>query len=584
MKKVDICKHPGFFFGFWGLILILCPIAVSHAEEPLDWRDKVKVQNTTAQALDALDQLSLEANAIFTDQSEENIGKYILYYKKAIDIIDRLEEVQRCWKKLIEQNNNDKIYRVYMATVQLGLYSIYSRGNEFLIFLKFADDKMLSKYMNEKLISKEILSAGYTLKKDEWQQNATSFLVRAQESISRALKIDENYLDARVLESQWLVLKGDYEEALKKFNLFAKEGWLRDQRSFLNSWKAYVELKRGILTVNAPLNKETEGYLTKASAFSEPAVNSEWASRYMQKFRLINVEEIIFTSPICHPVENVKLEQLKKNMNKQISTINDLLNKTLIPIPKPILKGTKISDLTSKKNVFLTLGTDTSDGNLNLYAGLITSIYETAKDLEKSKRDWNLLASQNEKVNYYYLINKSLCSLAIIEAVQLSKDIVDNKKMKDFLLRYQKVKKRENKEIIDYESQWQEWLKSLAAELDNDINTLTTNNPNFLPAKLLSFEYAAILKSPHQAMAQLEKLEKTVSSYHLRTFDRNEKIDIRTYVAAWKSYLSLKMSDLDSAEKYLSKAKGFLGLNKWKRDQEKRLYVTEKLSQQEYLK
>jgi len=279
-----------------------------------------------------------------------------------------------------------------------------------------------------------------------------------------------------------------------------------------------------------------------------------------------------------------KLEQLKKNMNKQISTINDLLNKTLIPIPKPILKGTKISDLTSKKNVFLTLGTDTSDGNLNLYAGLITSIYETAKDLEKSKRDWNLLASQNEKVNYYYLINKSLCSLAIIEAVQLSKDIVDNKKMKDFLLRYQKVKKRENKEIIDYESQWQEWLKSLAAELDNDINTLTTNNPNFLPAKLLSFEYAAILKSPHQAMAQLEKLEKTVSSYHLRTFDRNEKIDIRTYVAAWKSYLSLKMSDLDSAEKYLSKAKGFLGLNKWKRDQEKRLYVTEKLSQQEYLK
>ena len=83
-----------------------------------------------------------------------------------------------------------------MATVQLGLYSIYSRGNEFLIFLKFADDKLLSKYMKEKHLLKEILSAGYTLKKDEWQQNATSFLVRAQESISRALKIDENYLDA----------------------------------------------------------------------------------------------------------------------------------------------------------------------------------------------------------------------------------------------------------------------------------------------------------------------------------------------------------------------------------------------------
>ena len=137
MRNINVCKHPVFFFGLWGLMLFLYPFAVVHAEDTLDWRDKVMVQNTTVKALDALDQLSLEGNTIFTDQSEENIGKYVLYYKKAIDIIDRLEEVQRCWKKLIEQNNNDKIYRVYMATVQLGLYSIYSRGNEFLIFLKY---------------------------------------------------------------------------------------------------------------------------------------------------------------------------------------------------------------------------------------------------------------------------------------------------------------------------------------------------------------------------------------------------------------------------------------------------------------
>jgi len=569
--------------------------SVCAAEDQLVCFDRVQLQDETVGYLEELDNLYLDSNTLFSDQGEANLCAYAKHYHKAKKLVEDLKNSLDCWKQLIEQNGHDKVYRTYAASVQLALYSIYARGNEFLMFLRF--EKKLNEFKDRpcltKIFPQDDLQEGFDLTIDEWEQNAESYLMRANETIKRALIIDDNYKDARILEAQWLALRGNYDDAIKKFDALEDEGWFRDQRSFPNSWKAYIAIRQqeNVKESATPPEGGEDRFLKKASAYSEPLENSKWASRYMKKKRLAKMEEVSFTFADSFPVENVDLEKLQEKMVFLIEIMREELNASLEDaegIPKPISKGSSVASMAKDRTkVLISLETDTSKRNLSRYAKILENIYTAGKKLEEVIEKWNSLASQNMHSADYYNLNKSACSLAFLEVIECTFPHAKNVDLKNVLEKRQKERQEQQEEkgeIIDYEAQWDEWWNKYTASTVSDIEKMAAGNSAFLPVKMLQFEYAATLNEPAKALSSLEALQPQLKKYKFTTFSEKGDVDPRAYVAAWNSYLAFEGQNLKAAKKFLTEAKGYKGLSEWKKNQEKRLYIEDKLSQKDYLK
>ncbi len=535
-------------------------------------KGKIELQTETKRLLSDLDTFSGKReslNALYTDQSPKNVCNHAKRYVRASNILTGLEENLDDWKALVRQNKNDKIYRAYVATVQFAMYSIYSRPVEFLGYLKLLhrENKDLSCIRLKK--SDDIPS--WDEEKSDWEIKAESYLIRAQESIDKALELDSFYDDARILKAQFLVLKEEYSSAQDLFHALEQEGLFKDKRSFLNSWQAFIAVRKGDTS-------ELKEKLKKASAFSEPAENSTWASSYHRTLKSAESEWIEFEPRDFEPAEDDDLMTLKRDTIEAMSGIRRLLAKPLKSIPHN-LQNADIKDLADRSSgIYVSLDTGRSEQNLKKYALLIEDFHNAGTKLEKIIRRWDMLAAINEKTSFYYLLNKTSCELLLAAMASSSRDIVNDDKVQSLLI--ERLEDRSGRDETDYFGKWEEWSR-LKATLTGDVQELLSRKGDLMTSDLLAFEYEAVFGNTTTAFEQLNDLKKRLNRQKrskLPVFSNEDQISRMAYIASWTSYLHMKKGDLKGAKEALKEAGNYRGFEEWKNNFSTILYLEDSVT------
>ncbi|MBF0224959.1 MAG: hypothetical protein HQK76_05840 [Desulfobacterales bacterium] len=534
------------------LITICIFYTLCFAEEQEVCQDKIQLQKETTQLLEKIEDLSnISLNALFTDQSQKNICTYAKQYVEANVLLDLLDKNLDCWRKLIQRNPKEKVYHVFDATVLIAMYSIYSRSTEFLAFFKIYNTDNTN--INCDCLEKKDRTI-WSKENNKWERQTRSILNRARGSTEQALKIDSYYDDAKILKAEILALQGDYGDAQALFEMLEKEGIFRDRRSFFNSWKAYIASK---------LNEEEKRneFLSEASAFSEPEESSMWAERYQDAINLNKSKWMEYEFFDFQPVDNVNLMELKDKSNKLISAIKKTMRITFTAIPSNISKDTNVADLFKQKpNVILTLNSDSSQENIVKYSRLLKELHQYGIDLKEVIDSWDNLAKMNEETAYYFLFNKTTCAMAILHMTNSTKDLANHEKIKN---------------VVDYSNDWNQW-SMIDDVINTDIQRITSQKNDFIPAQFLLFEYEALFGNTVTALDKLNQLSENIKEYKkVKTYSEYDEIDINIYLSAWNSYLYLKMGDYQKAKSYLDEAETRRGFSEWKDDQKKIISLIE---------
>ena len=512
-------------------------------------RDKIQLQEESARLLSELNHLLLstsELNALFSDQSRSNICKYAKRYTQVIDLLDELEINLKDWKQLVKQNRNDKVYRAYVATLQLAMYSIYSQPNVYLGFLKVYTPDVQG--IDCAVLEKSPDMPAWDMKSSEWEIKAESYLVRVQESIEKALSLDPFYDDARIIKAQLMVFQKDYDAALQAFMELDAEGVLGEKRSYLNSWMAYIALQQGD-------TQFAEEKLKRASAFSEPPENSSWASSLVRSKRMANTHWTVFDHHAIEPPDDMDLDQLMVQTQQAIITVRSALSSPLGPIPTN-MTDEKFKSLTVNAAyhpmLMLTLESDKTSENLSRYADMVETLYESGVELNKLMEIWDKLANRNPSVSYYYRLQKSSCGLALKQMIENSKPLLYNKKLIALLETRQEEREEE---VVNYLSQWQEWSNQVAS-LGEDIESVRKMANGVLSAELLAFEYQAVFSDPSQAQQTLDELAerfRELRTKELNVFSDSMNVDADAYITGVAIVSGGKIRRFDFSQGFVEK-------------------------------
>jgi len=562
---------------FWGLPMFIFAMIACCGESIVNdacakVKGKFELQLKTENLLGELDRFSIESeplNALFTDQSPKNVCRYAKRYVKVKSMLKSLEGDLDDWNALIKQNKKDKIYRAYVATVQMALYSIYSRPHEFLGFLKILNsDTNTISCDSLKRIGK---IPAWDSEISEWGIKAESYLIRAQESIESALEMDRYYGDARILKAQLLVLKEQYFDAQDLFNTLEKEGLFKDRRSFLNTWQAFIAMK----LENASFGKDR---LKRAAAISEPLENATWASGYLRNLRLSESKWTLFESSDFDPPAEGPLGRLKKDTIETLGAITNEMVKPLKSIPMGIQDADVVDIATQSHTILLSIDTDRSEQNLTKYTQLIENLYYLGIELEKIIQQWDTLASTNEKNAYYYSLNKTSCTFLVAKMAASTMNIVSDKDIQ--MLLKKRPEDKLNRNQVNYAAKWIEWVR-LRDTLHEEVHSVQAQKGDLIASELLSFEYEATFGDADVALGKLEALETKLTEQkitRLSIFSADNEIEPKAYIAAWKSFLNLKKGNLRSAKQELEGVGNFRGFNEWKNDYAILLYFEESFS------
>ena len=547
-------------------LLLLSALADPGQAEQL--MDKNSLQEQSLGLLAEIDSLRFNSMAIYVDQSPDNLCDYSLHYLKADYLLHHIEQNVGHWEKQIKRNRNDKVFQVFKASMQLGLYAIYSRDQEFLSPFSLHKADKISEQLTAGSCLKRIKKrytdwaterikdipemGGHDEIKAEWQDKASSALGRAREAISRALQIDPDYKDALIIEAQMLAMSGQYQEARTKFEEIAEMGYFDESRSYLNSWLAHLALQQGQVLQGGQAEEADEEsleqqdssslshreLLRKAAGYSEPYANKEWATKMRAALVSRDKKELRFTFPPTTTIEDdFDLGQLYQQSSFLINGLRAELLKSLDqkkgirkPLP-PAVNKDLASYALSHEYVLTDLATDKSELNFSRHDQLVDNIYRLAVMMEQVIGLWDQLAQDNEQSRAYYLLNKSSCGLTLLESLQASRAIVSDPAFQLWQEKAHKKKEAKRKEqvkrqgevwferqAVDYRSRWGEWLSKLQRSLPGDIE-LTKGQ--LFAGQLLDFEYQALTAEPATALAQLAELEQRLKRGTIRLSPEN---------------------------------------------------------------
>ncbi|MDF1577407.1 MAG: hypothetical protein RQ753_00475 [Desulfurivibrionaceae bacterium] len=498
--------------------------------------------------MDELDALQVDHEPLFADQSLDNICDYSALYLKVEALVDSLEKANREWREITKRNTNDKVFRVYAATVQLALHTIFSRHMEFLPVLSFwvngqamCGDKWqaaIAEYIEQK--------GGFDEAVRTWEDKASSSLAQAKESVSKALAIDPDYTEAHIVEAQILAISGEYAQAVDKLNQLNELGYFKESRAFLNSWLAYINLQKQKDNLNAlslldakiaeGAGKKSFGAdeLRLAAAYVEPLANKSWATKVRRILSSVEEQEMRFDFiPVegFLPNHEVDLNSLKKLSEYVAGVIRGELAKPTDQrkgIRKPLTTDFKKNPdkyILSHEYVLSDLATDTSLPNLDRYIVFIDDLYKAGVVLDHLTQYWDILASKNKEADYYYLAQKVKYIMVLLDMVNQTEDLVADPKLQERMRKRHEeleVLRKRNAESrnmeyferipVDYHNKWLEWQDKFSSFLRINVEKV---KDEMVAGHFLDFEYAAAFGETDLALKKLKYLEERFSEYKL---------------------------------------------------------------------
>nr|BDD48084.1 hypothetical protein 12 [Candidatus Aminicenantes bacterium] len=502
--------------------------------------DKSIIQKNTFLLLDRYDRMPNKyksLNTLYSDQSYNNISRYEELYKETKCLLYQLRKGKNYWHKLIAQNPNDKVYHVFAGLIETTMYAIYSQPDKYISFFKIKNDSEKYNYENELNL---------------WKYNADDILAFAKMNLKKALQLDQYYYDAKILMAQLLVLEGDFDAAEQAFERLNNDKAFKQKRALLESWRAFIAFKK-----NDSSFKEKLG---RAAASTEPFVNSQWA----RKFRYnIDLSKKYWTEFKFHPLEQIEnLEQLQNDANKAIFRARKLLRSFIEKIPESLNKESHKRLVKSSKtnsDILLSPSSDKSEENIAKFKKFIKELHGDGKILRESIKKWDNIIDNNPKIMYFRL-NRARVSMNLLYIIKITKTVVN----------HIVLKKRLGQTIV---SDWSKWESEIKSNLDIDIANIKDDDP--IIAQFLSFEYKAFFLPSAEAQLALIELEKKLKKMKLKKIkiDSLLSIDIKAYVASWKSFLEIKGGANLAAKESLEKLKKFNEFYNWSKIQKNILHL-----------
>jgi len=545
--------------SFFVLLFLFFPLIGNEQEEP-------SLQEKTFKILKELDELSgnnENLNALFSDQSEENFRKYKNQYCTILEKLERLKKLGKEWENKIKEDNNDKVYRMMAATIELAKCSIYSQPDRYLTFFKLCktEDTLPACVQSEK--HKNLMSF-YNLK-NQWKGNLDSAISRARKNINKVLNLDDGYEDACLLEIQLLVFEKNYNDALKKLEIqqdayrirSKKDTFFEEKWAFFKSWQAYIYLKTG-------KTKKAIELLRQGMSASDPPMNANWMSMIRSILDSPNTNLFLDKNLSFQLFHKIPLPELKK---KSLQNLKELTKLLRIHNPKMVESNIPNTSVTNTEEISTTvpfdLEMDASDTNIDKYMELFSKLLERGLKLEECMDDWDEFAKLNHEAAYYYLTCKISCALLLGHMVNITQELVEDGILSKELKRiYVKGDKQRT-----LPSQWKIWNELLRRTIPTDLEKIFANRKDFLFAHLLQFEYSALYLDPNEALTQLRILSKKINRSkkgEIYVFPNLSKISANAYFDTWKSYLLYKNGDLLRAELLLRDSPEFINSLEWK--------------------
>lgn len=590
------------------LVFVVIPLNLKALSTP---KGTIVLQLETQKLMEELEGFAYKEEplkALFTTNSPDAIGAYKNSFSSFWNLLERFSKNREEWEIKIKESKSDMTFRLYLATVQTALYSIYSRPEKYIGFLKLIDPSTLEVSISTTSESQEELSDSTlpseqstnqeqektSTKKDaklkgnvkpsisqqtffkippfevlsrDWEIKAELMKKQAHYNIDEALKLNNLNEDAKILNAQLLALEGNTSEIS---SIIVKVEKLKDRPedrgiynelpSFLESWKAYIELSK-----NGP--NEGEESLMKASAYALPVSYSKWASSYLKSLLLSKTNWIEYNLIDYIPLDDIDIDKLKENSASAISEINRLFK---LPLNDVSLTS-NIESLSNSLQILWDLDTDYSQQNLSKYVNILENMYKTGVSLERCINQWNQLALTNKKIAYFYLIEKSYCSITLYKMAEKTKKLLQNDNIFE-LLNENKPHELENN--FDFRAKCYAWSEELKTSIEKDIDEILTQKPDFIYAKILDFEFHALCSFPQEALQKMEKIIEELKRRGIKKltiFPDLHEIDCVSYFNTWKTFLALKAGDLEFARECLQKK--LKNVDEWKQNQEKYLHL-----------
>jgi hypothetical protein len=617
------------------MILIMLMVGTVLFWEPVfgEIPEKMELQRETLEVLDQLDRIILKSkslNTLFTDQSKENLDMYEAQYCLISTLVEWMDEVQKKWESRIKRDRNDKNYRVFLATVQLAMYSIYSRPERYMGFMKVFKKakrevkcfKFLKKFYEEMTLKEDLDDATlkelksdenkdnreydpnhlvnwvkhkydhtkkkkgylsdndqnvltYRDKADDWEIKAASILDKAKENIQKALSLDRDFVDALILEVQVLVMEEKYSEAHDCFVKLEAIDLFKEKRSLLYSWKAFTYLMEG----KQELGKSK---LRTASAYSEPLINSEWSLEYLRLFKRAQSKWVVFNFHDIDLLKEGNLEELRDKSFESIIQLLKVMERPASGLPRRV-DSSKLKRLSrGHRKLFYTLDSDSSRRNLKKFAIFFEDLHEQGNELVKSFEKWDELAKKNDyDAAFFYLLNKANCAFVLYYMLENTIGLLDNELLVIKLNNRQRKSKARKK--IDFPKQWNKWLAMVKGALTDDMNTLRKIGGNSIYFLILDFEYQAFFGDVDVAMQKLEALAQLFEMQDRRELQINSsenKMSVNTFINSWKSCLFFLKGEYDAAEEILEEVERSDLIRQWMDNQENLIFIKSQPVQQ----
>lgn len=597
LKKTCVC-----------LFIVLAFIAISpHLSAVYNTRDKLELQKSTQECLEKLEELSYPVqrfNALFTSNEAKVIDLYKNRFHALNEILNQLTQLRDDWGQKIKESKNDLVYRLYLATTQTALYSIYSRPEKYIGFLKYDDNSLtqnstqtqtekteaatestnlqmeitgeasvsMNKTQNPSTQSlnasgavgvtssvekkgkasprklSEIELPTYEENAKDWEIKAEIMKNQAYFNLDEALKLDEHSEDAQILKAQLLALDGEFDKSLDILSQLEQKSVFKEKPAILDSWKAYFFIKNGDLQKGMKL-------LRIASTNSIPYNYSKWAGSYLKSLLLTSWNWVEYDFIDFNTIDDITIDKLKNESSDILKSINNGLNSPIVGVNLSYNRDNTVKISKSKSaKIFWTIESDKSKENINQIATLIDNLYHSGVELEKLIGYWNQLVLNNSNVAYYYLLQKSYCTFALINLAEKTKSLLQNERLLNALKEKHATVKDEEK--IDYKLKCKKWSQEYKILLERDIKDILSQKPDFIFANLLDFEFHALLDSPQDALIKLDIISNELKNRHIKTltiFPETATVDSSSYLNAWKAFLALKEGKISMAKEYMQK-------------------------------
>lgn len=595
-----------------GICLFFSPVLycqMSSVKKAEDARKLIQAYSIEVSRLD--EQIKHPYYLTFTYDGEEKTvpPEYKKRLDRATEIMEKLDEVERIFTELVQDNEGEEDYYVKLAYNDLAILSICHRRDNFLGFMKFVDRDE------------------YESLTRDWEALENKHLISANTRIRKINNIDADNLEAKIISSILRFYQNEYAQSITELKTIiadiieiktdpkAAENTRYDaQLAFLYSWLAYlyfttddipaardamvnsrvygqIEAESNVLWVNETENNIDDQYkkglklqlenVQMRNLFESTELCELQFARY-KKGMITNIHNFDAGNPAASKAYDVgELIIRVQNPDSMLNLVPSFLielTKTnweklqdLEQVPWELVNDAFIEDEESNKpyksnfrmyHKYELKNSPGGEENIRLFYMHLNDFLDIYNSLSYAHKGWSALIRNNPDIMFYRMmrikaglgihyisahIDYYLTILEMIEELNWGMQTTDKVELRKYF----------DNDALEY--------------VTGDLAKLNESDPKSINTLLCNIEVAIFTEEPATALKTMDKYAEQIEE-----FAELDGVNPVSYIEIYRSYLYFRQAGQDKLDNSLSILRQYPGTSDWIDIIKTRLSVYEK--------